>query len=79
MCIIERRTTANHAEYGPIVAHMDPLFAEMGLKSEPISVPGSDDWARNRPSADYIACSPPGDAFYASWGTERLKMLLATP
>ena len=42
MCIIERQTRANHAEYGPIVAHMGPLFTEMGLKSGPISVPGGE-------------------------------------
>ena len=68
MCIIERRTTANHAEYGPIVAHMGPLFAEMGLKSGPISAPGGDDWTPNRPQHRlYRRLAPRGD-FYASGG-----------
>ena len=62
MLIIERRATTNHAEYGPILAHMGPLFAERGLQSGPISTPGAtwaDDWAQNRPNADCIAGSPP--------------------
>ena len=41
MCVIELRITANHAEYGPIVAYMGPLLAEMELKSGPISTPGA--------------------------------------
>ena len=72
MLIIELRATVNHAEYGPILAHMGRLFAEIGLQSGPISVPGGELGAttgrKTAPSADCIAGSPPGGDFYASWG-----------
>ena len=68
MLIIERRATANHAKYGPILAHMGPLFAEMGLKSGPISAPGGDDWVQNRPQRRLYRRLAPRGRFYASWG-----------
>ena len=79
MLITERRATTNHAEYGPILAHMGRLFAEIGLQSGPISAPGGELGAttgrKTAPSADCIAGSPPGGDFYASWGGQRLEML----
>ena len=69
MLIIERRATANHAEYGPILAHMGRLFAEIGLQSEPISTPGGGLGAttgrKTGPSAQLVTGSPPGGDFYA--------------
>ena len=73
MFIIQRPATANYAEYGHILAHMGPLFAEIGLQSGPISAPGDELGAttgrKTAPSADCIAGSPPGGDFYVSGGT----------
>mgnify|MGYP006961249971 CR=1 FL=1 len=59
---------------------MGPLFAEIGLQSGPISAPGGELGAttgrKTAPSAECIAGSPPGGDFYASWGGQRLEMLL---
>ena len=65
-------TGRNHAEYGPILAHMGPLFAEIRLQSGPILAPRAELGATTRrktvPSAECIVGSPPGGDLYASWG-----------
>ena len=72
MLIIECRATANHAEYGPILAHMGRLFAEIGLQSGPISAPGGELGAttgrKTAPSADCVAGSPQAAHLDAPWG-----------
>ena len=92
MLIIERRATANHAEYGPILAHMGPLFAERGLKSGPISAPGGELGAttgcKTGPSRMYRRLAPRGRFLYVLEGptaedalnvTERTQSLKVVP
>ena len=68
MLIIERRATANHAEYGPILAHMG-LFRRNGAsKVGQNRRLGATTGRKTAPSAERIAGSPPGGDFYASWG-----------
>ena len=67
MLRIQRRATTNHAEYGPILAHMKPLFAENGPKTGPMSAPGATAGCPTALSADCTADSPPNGDFYAFW------------
>ena len=78
MWIIERRTTANHAEYGLIVACMGPLFVEMGLKMGQYRRLRAS-WGRRLGTKPpqrrlYRRLAPRGD-FYVSWEGQRLEML----
>ena len=67
-------TGRNHAEYGPILAHMGRLFAEIGLQSGPISAPGGDDWAQNRPQRRVYRRLAPRGRFVCVLGGQRLEM-----
>ena len=66
--IIERQDTANHAEYGPILAHMGPLFAESVPKTRPTSVPGGDGWVPNRPQRRVYRRLTPRPLFFGALG-----------
>ena len=68
MLIIKRRATANHAEYGPILAHMG-LFRRNGAsKVGQNRRLGATAGRKIAPSAERIAGSTPRGDFYASWG-----------
>ena len=68
MLIIERRATANHAEYEPIFVHMG-LFRRNGAsKVGQNRRLGATTGRKTAPSAERIAGSLPGDDFYVSWG-----------
>ena len=52
MLIMERRATANHAEYGPILAHMGLFRRNEASKVDQnrrLGMSWGDDWAQNRP------------------------------
>ena len=66
MLIIERRAMTNHAEYGPILAHMG-LFRRNGAsKVGQNRRLGATTGRKTTPSADFCADSPPGNDFQAT-------------